>query len=41
MQGLLGNSMDDPRTMAVLQGVMGLLGARGNVQGVAQGLLGY
>ena len=33
--------MDDPRTMAVLQGVMGLLGARGNVQGVAQGLLGY
>ncbi len=41
MQGLLGNSMDDPRTMAVLQGVVGLLGARGNVQGVAQGLLGY
>jgi len=41
MQGLLGNSMDDPRTMAVLQGAMGLLGARGNVQGVAQGLLGY
>jgi len=41
MNGLLGNSMDDPRTMAVLQGVMGLLGARGNVQGVAQGLLGY
>lgn len=41
MQGLLGNSMDDPRTMAVLQGVMGILGARGNVQGVAQGLLGY
>jgi hypothetical protein len=41
MQGLLGNSMDDPRAMAVLQGVMGLLGARGNVQGVAQGLLGY
>lgn len=41
MQGLLGNSMDDPRTMAVLQGVRGLLGARGNVQGVAQGLLGY
>ena len=41
MQGLLGDSMDDPRTMAVLQGAMGLLGARGNVQGIAQGLLGY
>lgn len=41
MRGLLGDSMDDPRTMAVLQGAMGLLGARGNVQGIAQGLLGY
>lgn len=41
MQGLLGTSMDDPRTMAVLQGVAGLLGTRGNLQGVVQGLLGY
>lgn len=33
--------MDDPRTMAVLQGVAGLLGARGGLQGITQGLLGY
>lgn len=41
MNGLLGTSMDDPRTMAVLQGIQGLLGARGGLQGITQGLLGY
>lgn len=40
MAGLLGDSMDDPRTMAVFAGIQGLLGGRG-LQGVANGLLSY
>ena len=40
MAGLLGDSMDDTRTMAVFAGIQGLLGGRG-LQGVANGLLSY
>lgn len=41
MQGLLGNSFDDPRTMATLQLAQGLLGGGGSMQRLATGLQGY
>ena len=41
MAGLLGDSIDDPRTMALFAGIQGLLGGRGTMQGISQGLLNY
>lgn len=41
LQGLLGTSMDDPRTMATLQLAQGLLGRGGGMQRLAGGLQGY
>ena len=41
MAGLLGDSMEDPRTMAVFAGIQGLLGGRGLAQGITSGLLNY
>jgi hypothetical protein len=40
-QGLLGTSMEDPRTMATLQLAQGLLGGGGSMQRLAGGLQGY
>lgn len=39
--GLLGSSIDDPRTTATLQLAQGLLGAPRAMQGLSSGLLGY
>lgn len=41
MAGLLGDSIDDPRTMAVFAGIQGLLSGRGLAQGISSGLLNY
>ena len=41
LQGLLGASFDDPRTMATLQMAQGLLGGGGGMQRLAGGLQGY
>jgi hypothetical protein len=41
MNGLFGSSMDDPKTLATLQLVGGLLSAPRFGQGLSQGLMGY
>lgn len=41
MAGLLGESIDDPRTMAMFAGIQGLLSGRGLAQGISSGLLNY
>ncbi|WP_457321637.1 hypothetical protein [Roseateles sp. P5_E11] len=41
LDGLLGGSMDDPRTTATMQLAQGLLSAPRGMQGLAGGLLGY
>ena len=41
LDGLLGGSMDDPRTAATLQLAQGLLSAPRGMQGLSGGLLGY
>jgi hypothetical protein len=41
LQGLLGASFDDPRTMATLQLAQGLLGGGGTMQRLATGAQGY
>ena len=41
MESLLGTSLEDPRTMAVMSAVQGLLGGRGGLQGISNGLLAY
>jgi hypothetical protein len=41
LDGILGSSMDDPRTAATLQLAQGLLSAPKAMQGLSGGLLGY
>ena len=41
MESLLGTSLEDPRTMAVMSAVQGLLGGRGALQGISNGLMAY
>lgn len=41
LDGLLGSSMDDPKTAATLQLAQGLLSAPRGMQGLSGGLLGY
>ena len=41
MESLLGTSLEDPRTMAVMSAVQGLLGGRGLLQGLASGAQAY
>lgn len=41
LDGILGTSMDDPRTMATLQLAQGLLGGRSTMQGLTSGMQGY
>ena len=41
MESLLGTSLEDPRTMAVMSAVQGLLGGRGALQGIASGVQAY
>lgn len=38
---MFGTSLDDPRTMAVMQGIQGLLSTNRPLQGISAGLLGY
>lgn len=40
-RGLLGDSLDDPRTMALFAGIQGLLSGRGGLQGIANGVGAY
>lgn len=39
LDGLLGDSIDDPKTTALMAGIQGLLGGRGALQGISGGLL--
>lgn len=40
-RGLLGDTIDDPRTLALFAGLRGLLGGRGTLQGIANGVGAY